>query len=241
MQAEDNDSIRTAPQNRFIVLLAALFLVLVTTPVWRLIVPTSTPGAARLAIVIVFLVMLISAGFAVVRNRRMLVLASALAALIGILQILSLFIESDGMHAANQLATILFLCYIISQGLRYLFTVRTVTMDTVAASLCVYILLGLLWSSLYMLTEVVVPGSFAFAHAEDVRPGRFGDPGSGAALYYSLVTLSTLGYGDVVPTSPSARLFAAIEAIIGQAYLAVLVARLVGLQIAGRVATSPNQ
>ena len=50
-------------------------------------------------------------------------------------------------------------------------------------------------------------------------------------LYYSFITLTTLGYGDVVPVSAAARMFAAIEAVMGQLYLAVLVARLVGLHI----------
>ncbi|UCD74255.1 MAG: two pore domain potassium channel family protein [Phycisphaerales bacterium] len=236
MQARSNEPSRIAPQRRFIVLLIALLLVLVITPVWRLLAPASTPGAARVVVAIVFMIMLVAAGYAVGRSVRMLIVASTLAALVGVLQILVLLIDGPGVRAANQLATILFVGYLITQGLRYLFTVHTVTMDTIAASLCIYILLGLLWSSVFTLTEILVPGSFAFAYAEEVQPGRFGDPGSGAALYYSLVTLSTLGYGDVVPTSPSARLFAAIEAIIGQAYLAVIVARLVGLQIAGRVA-----
>ena len=57
------------------------------------------------------------------------------------------------------------------------------------------------------------------------------DQGS-LALYYSLVTISTLGYGDVVPTSGVSRMLAAAQAVTGQTYLAVLVARLVGLQIA---------
>ena len=55
--------------------------------------------------------------------------------------------------------------------------------------------------------------------------------GSGLAFYYSFVTLSTLGYGDVSPLNPIARMFSYTEAITGQVYLAVLVARLVGLHI----------
>lgn len=50
-------------------------------------------------------------------------------------------------------------------------------------------------------------------------------------IYYSFVTLTTLGYGDIVPVSPSARSLATLEALTGQLYLTVLVARLVGLQI----------
>jgi len=60
---------------------------------------------------------------------------------------------------------------------------------------------------------------------------RLGGRQSVFPLYYSFVTMTTLGYGDIVPRSSSARMFAAIEALMGQLYLAVLVARLVGLHI----------
>ena len=60
---------------------------------------------------------------------------------------------------------------------------------------------------------------------------RFGGGQSIFPIYYSFVTLTTLGYGDIVPTSAIARMFSAIEAVTGQLYLAVLVAQLVGLHI----------
>ena len=60
---------------------------------------------------------------------------------------------------------------------------------------------------------------------------RFGAERSITALYYSFVTLTTLGYGDITPVSASARMLSVVEAIIGQLYIAVLVARMVGLNI----------
>jgi hypothetical protein len=67
-----------------------------------------------------------------------------------------------------------------------------------------------------------------------VRPSftRFGKGSSTHVLYFSFTTLTTLGYGDIVPVSAIARALTSIEAITGQIYLAVLVARLVGLNIA---------
>jgi hypothetical protein len=60
-------------------------------------------------------------------------------------------------------------------------------------------------------------------------------------LYFSFVTLCTLGYGDIVPVSPVAQTFSAVEAIIGQLYLAVLVARLVGMHTAHTLARHQNE
>jgi len=101
--------------------------------------------------------------------------------------------------------------------------VQTVTMDTVFGAATVYLALGLLWSMLYALVALVEPGSFltpaAKPHLQDFA-------------YYSYVTLTTVGYGDVVPVSRPARGLAVMEGLIGQLYLAVMIARLVSLQTA---------
>ena len=111
-----------------------------------------------------------------------------------------------------------------------------VTLDTVMGGVCIYLLLGVLWVSLYSALEYMLPGSFtlqglplselADATAEVHRYPQL--------LYFSFVTLTTLGYGDVVPTNPVARALASGEAIVGQVYLGVFVASLVGLHLAHR-------
>ena len=101
-----------------------------------------------------------------------------------------------------------------------------VTRDKLAAAICVYLLIGATWGMLFVLLETVDPGSLSMS---------FDAPGADAAqdaIYFSFVTLTTLGYGDIAPISAPARALAIIEAIIGQIYLAVMIARLVGLHIA---------
>lgn len=96
-----------------------------------------------------------------------------------------------------------------------------VTLNRIMGALCVYLLLGTLWSLLYGFTEFFLPQAFDYG----------GDQPKDAAaqfLYYSFVTLTTLGYGDVTPVHPIARTLSYLEAVIGQLYLAVLVASLVG-------------
>ncbi len=116
--------------------------------------------------------------------------------------------------------------------LRYLFSTVDVTANTIGASVCVYLLLAVLWSEIYSILEIVDPGSFKFPATSSEVP-RFGRDDSADALYFSLVTMTTLGYGDIVPQTKPARTFASAQAVMGQIYLAVLVARLVGMHIAG--------
>ena len=109
-------------------------------------------------------------------------------------------------------------------GTRVLGSIR-VTGDTLAGAACVYLLLGISWWLLYMWLEFREPGSFA-----GVRPLGTGVPEHRLdLLYFSFVTLTTLGYGDVAPVSPQARSLATVEAVTGVLYIAILIARLVGL------------
>ncbi len=117
--------------------------------------------------------------------------------------------------------------------LKYVFSIKKVTFDYINATLCVYLILGLLWVSLYSIAESIQPGSFLFP---DDGLGAFVDDSHGDSavrrIYFSFVTLLTLGYGDVVPVHSIARLLAILEALIGQIFLVVLVARLVGVYVA---------
>ena len=99
-----------------------------------------------------------------------------------------------------------------------------VSVDQIAGVLSAYLLLGLVWGFAYFLLESAAPGSLSIdAASEEARLSE--------SIYYSFVTLTTLGYGDILPLSERARALAYVEAIIGQFYLAVLLARLVGMYV----------
>jgi hypothetical protein len=93
--------------------------------------------------------------------------------------------------------------------------------ERIAAAVSAYLLIGLIWRDLYLLIHYLIPGSFNHATLNATQ-----------MLYFSYITLSTLGYGDILPVSGPAQALAFTEAIVGQLYLAILVARLVGLHIA---------
>jgi len=94
--------------------------------------------------------------------------------------------------------------------------------ERIIVSVCLYFLLALFWFSLFQLTNVLRPGSFA--ENGSVLSGAI--PPS-KMLYFSLTSLTTLGFGDIVPVQPPARMFAALEAAFGVLYIAITVARLV--------------
>lgn len=117
---------------------------------------------------------------------------------------------------------IVFHTTIIVVLMRYIFTAEQVTADIIYAACAVYFLLSFFFVPVYGMLEAAVPGSFV-------------DNTLGTAVhwqqfvYYSLVTLSTAGYGDILPANPWARMLAGLEATVGVLYVAILVARLVSL------------
>jgi Ion channel len=93
--------------------------------------------------------------------------------------------------------------------------------ERIFAALDTYLLAGVLFGVSYWMLEQALPGSFGVSRGGSLTQAK--------AIYFSFVTITTLGYGDVVPTGDAARGLAILEAVGGQMYLAVLVARLVSL------------
>ena len=124
-------------------------------------------------------------------------------------------------HIAIHGVLVIFFVLVAGTMLSHVLKDEVVTGEKVSAAICVYLLIGLIWALLFSLAHYFEPGSFRIESAD---LSHF--------IYYSFITLSTLGYGDITPLSASARALSYVEAITGQLYLTVLVARLVGLHIA---------
>lgn len=106
----------------------------------------------------------------------------------------------------------------------------TVTAETVKGGIGVYFLIGLLFTLVYLVLYQFDPEAYA----------NVAEPGADL-FYYSFVTLTTLGYGDVTPVSAYAKNLAILEALVGQIYLAVFIAQLVGLRLAERLSGKDAQ
>jgi voltage-gated potassium channel len=139
-------------------------------------------------------------------------------------------LDAVGHHIAFTYLTLssflLFLCLCTALVLRQILTNTDVDLNRIAGAFCAYLMLGFIWSVAYMMLFAIDPGSFEGLPqiGDDLRLMDF--------QYFSFVTITTLGYGDVAPVSNVARALAAVEAVTGQIYLAVLVAALVGAYVA---------
>jgi len=129
----------------------------------------------------------------------------------------------SSLFLASKIFGGLFFAFMIAVILNYLFKERQITTDVIAGAICAYFLIGLMWSSIFTILELAHPGSFKIQQSMHAESFSF--------TYYSYVTLTTLGYGDITPITPQARSFSLLEAITGQIYLATLVARLVSINI----------
>ena len=129
--------------------------------------------------------------------------------------------------------TAAFLLFASGSVFRMVLSERRVSTDTILGGVCVYLLIGIAFVNLFVLVEIALPGSIQVLGRPFLEVA--GDAGHTRALtlmlYFSFTTLTTLGYGDIHPLLPMAQLTATAEAILGQLYVAIFVARLVGLHL----------
>ena len=139
------------------------------------------------------------------------------------------------MYSLLMAFLVVFYCYMIASVLRHVLRNTTVNADIISGAICIYLLMGMVWAMLYSMVEQVSPGSFmvgAFSNESSLGSIHIGiDEGVTAHftifLYFSYTTLTTLGYGDIIPASNAARSLTSLEAIAGVLYVGAFVARLI--------------
>ena len=128
-----------------------------------------------------------------------------------------------GLQTFALVLGLLFLVFVTTVMIATILTDASVTTDTLAGAVSAYLLVGIMFGFAYTLIEQMAPGSFK----DTIQPGKhFTQP---EFTFFSFVTLTTVGYGDIVPWGPHARAAAMLESVIGIMYPAVLIGRLVGL------------
>jgi hypothetical protein len=150
-------------------------------------------------------------------NERRLLLIIVIAALI--LRFATGWLNQATLAAASLMIWTVVALVAAGGALSFAFRARSIEREHVYAALSAYLLAGVFFGSFYWVLEQIHPGSFIVS----------GELSPSSAIYFSFVTLATLGYGDIVPRSDVARGLAIVEGVGGQLFLAVLIARLVSL------------
>jgi voltage-gated potassium channel len=199
--------------------LIALVLLLVTEPFVEQMEYSKAVESALMTLVMLSAVLAIGAG------RRTLVWAVVLVipAIVG--RWANHVWPGQVSLAAVVAPALLFLLFVVAYLLRFILRAPRVTTEVLYAGIATYLMLGLLWALAYVLVNRLVPDSFVFTVGPISKQSMVGFNG----LYFSFITLSTVGYGDIVPVSSAARMLAMTEAMTGTIYLAVLISRLVAL------------
>ena len=168
--------------------------------------------------------------FSLQESRLLFGAGIVLAAVAVLLTVMDFFDAKNQTLKLIALADV-FIFFVISIALavRHLFQEGPITLNRLMGGICIYILLGMCWSSIYMYLIWWQPDAFAGAVLDTPDNPVFWD-----MIYFSFVTLTTLGYGDITPAEPVARALAYTEAVVGQLYIAILIGTLVG-NIAGRI------
>ena len=141
---------------------------------------------------------------------------------------------SVAVQTASEVLTIGFFVHLGAAILKDVFTKPSVDSESIYAALSVFMFMAYAFALVYSIIDMHAPGSFDIPETMAMYQEQDPTTGQGIFGYFSITTLTTLGYGDISPISPAARSAAMLQAVLGQLYLVAIVARLVGLHVADR-------
>ena len=177
------------------------------------------------------------------QRRRRSMIGWALAVPAIVTRLVAVFVPSPTLYLSEEILWLLLFTFITWHLLRGVLRQREITSETISMSISVYLLLGFTFGLFYILLHHLQP--LALSLGSTPTPISNEQQAFPILIYFSLTTLSTIGFGDITPVSLQARYAAVAEGITGQFYLAILVARLVGMQMsqavspAGKPQTQP--
>jgi voltage-gated potassium channel len=195
----------------------SLLALILLTPLLR----SDLPG--QVVITVAFVAILISGVYAVSDTSRHRIIAVALGIPLIVGYVIAEFVETKADAAPIGITLgVPFFLFVTYRLLMFVVRASTVSKDELFASASVYVMFGFTWAGLYGLLEFFQPGSFSHVGVETAAVWD-------TLFYFSFVTLTTLGYGDIVPITEFARHLAILEALTGVLSLSFLVARIVSL------------
>lgn len=218
-------------RQKFFTLLLTLLLLIVIYPILQDYVPT------RSVFIVLRSALFVIAFYIVLKDKRY----RTGAAMVGVpaaIGIWSEYLHLQPPHvvfsAAMHVLAGLFLLFLVTVILRAVYQDDDVTPDSIFGTLCGYLLVALTFGHFFTALEVLEPGSFV---VNEQTLQAFNEQKNDYYLltYFSLVTITTVGYGDIMPGTAATRGLATVEAITGQFYIAVLVAELIGKRVSRAV------
>ena len=214
-------SVQVFSQSRFLILLVLILLTIVLTPFLDDFIETRILMDFFLTVIFIAIILAIRS------KRSQLIIASFLAVPLILSTWSFYFVELRSISLMTRIFGALFFGYSVINILHIVVQSEEVTKETIFAAIVAYLLIAMMWAFLYMILELMIPGSFVF-------PDKSFRAETMQFEYFSFVTITTLGYGDIIPLSNKASALALLEALIGQVYLVVLVAWLVGMHVSRR-------
>ena len=198
-------------KSRFIYIILSIMLVILISPYIRHIGKTGYIFTTLLAAMIP-----LTSFYALIADRNRAIIILFLAAPFVIFDGMSMFFANRYLMIVGIGFGIILYFYIVALLVNKLLSYRVVTADLIYCAISTYFMIGVMWSGIYIVLEGIYPGSFS------------GISEAGDLLYFSFVTLTTVGYGDITPQSIISKRLVVFEAATGCVYLAVIIAMIVG-------------
>ena len=171
---------------------------------------------------------LFTMAFSMRSNRSGFVISIAFVLVILLSVAGGVILDKGGFGYAHLLIMLGFFIWVTWQATRRVLFTGTIDGNKIVGAICIYLLLGLIWAILYLFIAEMSPGAF---NGVDQAPWL---DNFATAIYFSFVTITTLGYGDISPVLPLARFLVFMEAVVGVFYMAILVASLIGVSLSDR-------
>lgn len=212
-------------QERYLILMVLIMAMLILSPILE--------GFVAIRIIIdVFLTAIVLSMLPMVSHKKRLIRIGFLLATVMVMSLwLKYFFNYELIAAISMMIGVLFTVFVTTLTLAFIMNSKQVTREVVYAAMLVYLLVAQLWALVYTFLYLIEPASFNLPQ------------GQGDFLvfeYYSFVTLTTLGFGDITPLTKIAKAFSVLEAVIGQLYLVVVVAWFVGMHVSSRSGNSDS-
>jgi voltage-gated potassium channel len=208
-------------KERFLILICLILGTIVLVPILQRF------ATLRIFLDIFITAIYISMVYTVSHKKRYLYIGALFAMAMLISLWLQYFYQGNWVFAIGRICGILLFIMVIINILVFIFKSEDVTIEVIYAAMLVYLLMALMWAFVYILLELINSASFNVTLSPDQGyQMRF--------IYYSFVTITTLGYGDITPATELASSFSILEAVVGQLYLVVVVARLVGMHASSK-------